>query len=64
MQKLEKSDNLIDNLNQKLVESNDKIMGLEGQCAKSKYLMYVKELENAKLDVSWLICIYVFYELM
>lgn len=52
MQKLEKSDNLIDNLNQKLVESNDKIMGLEGQCAKSKYLMYVKELENAKLDVS------------
>ena len=52
MQKLEKNDDLIDNLNRKLVDSSNKITGLEELCAKSKYMMYLKELENAKLDVS------------
>lgn len=78
MQKLEKSDDLIDNLNRKLVESSEKITGLEGQCAKSKYMIYLKELENARLDVSscfdfiilqlhlkcWMICSILIFSLL
>lgn len=51
---MSKHNEMIDNLNEKLMKSCEKINGLEEMCAESRKEFLCQQLENAKLDVSLL----------